>query len=489
MHSQFASWTIGASLLALSGCASLIKVPPAESVVPQAVVPVQADFSTYAPDQLPATDWVATFDDARLSALVAQAVERNTTVRASLFAVDAALAGVDVAAADRLPSVGASAGLSRRQRFQNGTFLVNGVPVSSGQPLGQTSFAAGLNSSWEPDFWGRIGDRIDAAELDVDATEADLAAARLSVTGQVALGYFDLIEARQLVELSVRDVETQRRSLRLTERRFESGLTGSSDVRLARSTLAQSEALQASREQQLGVLRRRLEVLLRDYPSDTLDVPLSLPALPPLSGAGLPGEVLARRPDLIAQEARLYAQGVQVDLARKALLPSLSLTGSFNDNSTNFADFFDLESLVANLASNLSAPIFQNGRLEANVERQRAVLGQLTERYAGTALQAFSEVEDALAAESKLAAREGALEVALSEARRAEERLELRYTEGLATILQLLDAQSRRLSAEGQLITARAERLANRVRLHVALGGGGGPADFINADAARQVTP
>ena len=475
--------------LALSSCASLYKVPPSEMVQPEAAVPTPPDFAAFAPDALPRTDWVESFGDPRLNALVAQAVERNTTVRAALFAVDAALAGVDIAEADRVPGVSASAGLSRRQRFENGTFLVNGVPVSSGQPLGQTSFSFGLSSSWEPDFWGRISDRIDSAELDVAGTEADLAAARLSVAGQVALGYFDLIEAQQLVELSVRDVETQQRSLRLTERRFESGLSGASDVRLARSTVAQSEALQASRLQQLGNIRRRLEVLLRDYPADTLDVPVSLPRLPALSGAGMPGGVLARRPDLIAQEARLYAQGVQVDLARKALLPSLSLTGSFTDNSTDFVDLFDIESLVANLASNLTAPISQGGRLEANVDRQRAVLFQLVERYAGTALQAFNEVEDALAAESRLAEREAALERALFESRRAEERLELRYTEGLASILQLLDAQSRRISSEGQLITARAERLANRVRLHVALGGGGGPAEFINAGNTESVAP
>ena len=477
------------SPFALSACATSFLAGEPTLVAPAAVTPTAPDFAEYAPDALPRTDWVESFDDARLTELVGIAINRNTTVRSALFAVDAAVAGVDSAEADRLPGVNGSAGISRRQRFENGTFLVNGVPVSSGQPLGQTNFSLGFSASWEPDFWGRVRDRIDAAELEVAGTEADLAAARLSVAGQVAQTYFDLIEAKQLVALSERDVETQERSQRLTERRFESGLTGSSDVRLARSQLANSQALQASRLQQLGNTARRLEVLLRSYPSDTIDAPLSLPALPVLDGAGVPAGVLARRPDLLAQEARLYGQGVQIDLARKALLPQLNLTGGLNSNATNFEDFVDIPALVANVASNLTAPIFQGGRLRANVDRQQAVLNQLLERYAGTALTAYREVEDALEAEQRLREREAALEVSLREAQRAEERLELRYTEGLATILQLLDAQSRRLNAEGQLITARSERLANRVRLHVALGGGGAGADIaINRPAAVAAT-
>ena len=124
------------------------------------------------------------------------------------------------------------------------------------------------------------------------------------------------------------------------------------------------------------------------------------------------------------------------------------------------------------LVANAGAPIFQGGRIKANIAQQEAILRQQLENYAGAALEAYLEVENALDAEQRLYEREVALRTSLDEARLAEERLELRYTEGLATILQLLDAQSRRLSAEGQLIGARKERLANRVRMHIALGGG-----------------
>ena len=470
------SLLLGATLapLWLGGCASVLFNPDDTVVAPEAAVPVAPAFSDFVPAALPRADWVQSFDDPRLTELVDVALSRNTTVLGSLAAVDAALAGVEQAEADRLPTVGGSAGVSRRQRFKNGTFTDpnTGLVFPSTQPLGQTNFSLGLNAQWEPDFWGRVRDRIDASEFEVEASAAELASARLSVAGQVAQTYFALIESRQLVELSTRDVDTQQRFLRLTERRFEAGLTGASDVRLARSSVASSEALQATRRQVLGDTARRLEVLLRAFPNDTLDAPARFPALPDFTGAGTPATMLQRRPDLIAQEARLYSQGIQVDLARKALLPQIGLSSSLSEGVLNLEQLFDIESIVGTLAANLTAPIFNNGRLVAGVERQEAILRQGVERYAGAALAAFREVEDALAAEQRLAEREAALRRSLDEARKAEERLELRYTEGLATILQLLDAQSRRLSSEGQLISAQAERLQNRVRLHVALGGG-----------------
>jgi len=173
-----------------------------------------------------------------------------------------------------------------------------------------------------------------------------------------------------------------------------------------------------------------------------------------------------------ALEQRLKAQGLQIDIARKNLLPTLSLRGTTSLGATSFDEIFDIDALVLRLVANAAMPIFQGGRIKANIAQQEALLRQQLENYAGAALTAYLEVENALDAEQRLYERETALRTSLNEAREAEDRLELRYTEGLASILQLLDAQSRRLSAEGQLIGARKERLANRVRMHVALGGG-----------------
>jgi len=463
---------LSASVIGLSGCASLNSLskikPEPTPVVAQEVTPIAQKWDEPAPEDLPTTDWVGSFSDGTLLQLVGEALQANTNIRSAAARVDAALARADISAADRLPSVSASSRVSRNE---------NAGPAPS-----STSLSAGISARWEADLWGRINDGVEASELEAAATTADYAGARLSIAGQVSQAWFDLIEARLLTELSERDVETQERALRLTQRRFEGGVAGSSDVRLARSSVANSQALQASRRQSLSSITRRLETLLRRYPAEELQAAADLPRLPPLSGVGTPGYVLRKRPDLLAAERRLQAQGLQIDIARKNLLPSLTLDGSGSLAAGGLNKLFDIDALVGSLVGGLTAPIFQGGALKANIAQQEAILRQQLESYAGTALDAYLEVENALDAEQRLYEREQALRVSLDEAREAENRLELRYTEGLATILQLLDAQSRRLSAEGQLIGARKERLANRVRMHVALGGGletdGGLAPF-----------
>ena len=453
---------LSASVIGLSGCASLNSLskikPEPTSVMAQEVTPIAPKWDEVAPEDLPTTDWVGSFSDGTLSQLVGEALEANTNIRSAAARVEVTQQQAKIARADKLPIVNATGSYSRTE---------TSIPFQN-----PTNISAGLAASWEADLWGRIRDGANASELEVEASRADYAGARLSIAGQVSQAWFNLIEARLLTELSERDVETQERALRLTQRRFEGGVTGSSDVRLARSSVANAQALQASREQNLSAITRQLEVLLRRYPSEEIQAAADLPILPPLSGAGTPGYVLRKRPDMLALERRMQAQGLQIDVARKNLLPSLSFQGNVNLGATSFADFFDIDALVMRLVANAGAPIFQGGRIKANIKQQETILRQQLENYAGAALTAYLEVENALDAEQRLYEREVALRTSLDEAKEAENRLELRYTEGLATILQLLDAQSRRLSAEGQLIGARKERLANRIRMHVALGGG-----------------
>ena len=413
----------------------------------------------YSPQDLPDTDWVASFDDAVLSALVSEALRENRNIKSAYARLAAAQARLDVSKAEKKPTLDSRLQVSRNQR---------------GNDIFPSSNNINLNAiiSWEWDLWGRIRDRIASSQLDIEASQADLAGANLSVAGQVAQNWFDLIEARLLRELSEREVVTRERSLRLTQRRYEGGLAEPSDVRLASSSLANAKATRAQRLQGLAAIGRGLEVMLSRYPSDELAAAADLPELPALSGAGNPQYVLTKRPDLLAAEARLYAQGLQIDEARRALKPNLTFSANPGLLGTSLANTFDPAAFAATVAGDLTRPIYQGGRIKANIAQQEALLQQQIEDYANTALMAFLEVENALDAEKRLAQQEAALREAFEQSRKAETRLELRYSEGLATILQLLDAQSRSLTAEGQLIGARTERLSNRVRLHVALGGG-----------------
>jgi len=468
MHVNLKSSTAGMVLvvgLLLSGCGTLgglVDDTDATTPLPQSPVAQadgQADWVEPAPDQLPSTDWVADFNDARLNALVQEALSENPSIRRSLANFNAALDSRRINRANLYPQLSASTSV---RRSEGGTGFLTG----------NTSYDIGLNASWEADLFGRIRSQAESDEAAAVASAADLAGIRLSVSGQIANAWFDAIEADLLVKLSTRDIETQERGLRVAQRRFESGVTAASDVRLARSSLASSQALEKSRLQNRDFVIRNLQTLLRDYPDARLDIPADLPPLPPLTGAGGLGWVLTHRPDILAAERRIAQAGFDVDVARKALYPNLSFSSGASEQALNLGDALDLKNIAFNLAGQLTAPLFQGGRLRAQIDVQRSRLEAQLETYVETVLTAYREVENALDAEVRLAEREAALRTSLEEAELAEERLERRYIEGLATILQLLDAQSRALNAEGQLIGARAERLANRVRLNVALGGG-----------------
>lgn len=460
-RTYFGKVAVTSLMLGLTACASVIDPVEPTQVDLEAAIPVQESWAEPAPEGLPTTDWVDSFGDETLSELIEKARADNPSLLRTMAQLDQALARKRISRADLYPTLGLSSTIRRSE---------GGVGFNAGS----TSYDIGFDSRWEVDVINRIRDQISADGEGVAASAADIAALELSVTSRLATSWFDAIEAALLVDLSAEDIRTQERSLRLTQRRFESGLTGSSDVRLARSAIASAQALEQSRLQLRDATLRSVQTLMRDYPDASLELSDDLPALPPLTGVGTPAEMLARRPDVIAAERRIAQAGLNVDVARKALYPSLSLSGSVGDQALNsLGDVLDLKSIAISLSESLTAPIFQGGRLKAQVASQKAALDAQIETYAETVLNAYLEVENALDAEQRLEAREAALRISRDEAVMAEERLELRYTEGLATILQLLDAQSRRLNAEGQLISARAERLSNRVRLHVALGGTG----------------
>lgn len=460
-HKGLAHAAVIAMAMSLSACASMINPVEPTIVDLTEAVPAAPNWSEPAADALPQTDWVESFGDEDLTRLVAKARADNPSLRRTLAQLDQAFARKRVSRAGLYPTLNGSSSATRSE---------GGVGFNTGS----TRYGIGVGSSWEVDLFNRIRDQISSDSEGIEASAADVAALELSVTSRLASGWFDAIESGLLVDLSAEEIRTQERSLRLTQRRFESGLTGSSDVRLARSSIASAQAQEQSRLQLRDATLRSIQTLVRDYPDADITLPSDLPSLPAFVGAGTPADMLARRPDVIAAERRIAQAGLDVDVARKALYPSLSLDGSIGDQSLNsLGDVLDLKSLAMEIGGTLTAPIFQGGRLKAQVESQRAQLEAQIETYAETVLAAYEEVENALDAEKRLEAREAALRISLDEAIMAEERLELRYTEGLATILQLLDAQSRRINAEGQIISARAERLSNRVRLHVALGGSG----------------
>lgn len=437
-------------------------------------------------DGAPTGDWVAAFDDAALRALIGEALGANNNLRVAAANLDQARAGARISRADLLPQIGASFNARRNAIVTDPTTAAQagGGGAAQTERIFINNYSIGGQVQWEIDLWGRLIDQTRASYKDAKAAYADLAGAELSVAGRSAQAWFALIEARQQRELAERDVAARESNLRVTERRYERGVASSLDLRLSRSALGSSQANLALRQRLEGEAARALEVLLGRYPAAELAAVETLPVLPPLAGAGAPGDILARRPDLIAAEARMEAAGLRARAARKQLLPQLTLSSQAGTSGPDLSDLTDPQRLAGNIAAGLFQPLFQGGRLLANSKRARAAAEAELFRYVQTALGAYEEAENAIAAETYLAAREQALRLAFEEAAAAEELTERRYASGAATIFNLLDAQTRRISSESQYIQAQQQRVSNRVQLYLAIGG-----DFLPAERLAVSAP
>jgi NodT family efflux transporter outer membrane factor (OMF) lipoprotein len=505
-------------MMVLAGCASVDEAL-LTAQLPEAPAGWTADQDVGA---VPTGDWVAAFGDQALYALIDEALQHNNSLLAAAANLEAARANAKIERADLLPTLNASGNANRNaivtdpslqaqtggatttgglraqeleDRFgidSNGDGRIDGLDLNSdgvrdadipNRRIYINNFSLGAQLNWEIDLWGRLTDEAKAAYRDARASLADYEAARLSLAGRVAQAWFGLIEARLQRELGERDTKARDNNLRVTERRYERGVASSLDVRLSRSALGSSQANLAFRQQAEREAARRLEVLLGRYPAAELEAASVLPSLPALEGAGAPGDILARRPDLRAAEARMESAGLRSRAARKQMLPRLTISGQINTSGPDLADVLDPERLAGNIASGLFQPLFQGGRLLANSKRARAAAEASLLTYAQTALNAYEEAENAIGAETYLALREDALKLAYEEAAAAEELTERRYASGAATIFDLLNAQTRRISSESAYIQAQQQRVSNRVQLYLAIGG-----DFVT-EAVETAAP
>ncbi|MGN1056194.1 MAG: TolC family protein, partial [Comamonas sp.] len=244
------------------------------------------------------------------------------------------------------------------------------------------------------------------------------------------------------------------------------------DGQLANANLESARAGMLQRQEALEQLLRQLQTLMGQYPSGQLATVHSLPPVPPAPSAGVPAQLLERRPDVRAAQLQLQAAGYRLQAAETALLPSLSLSGSAGFSAARFADLLSSSNVLWSIAGRVLQPIFQGGRLRAQIDASDAQRDEALGAYAETALNALMEVETALAIDQLLLQREQSLE---RSATAAEEALRVsynRYRQGIDPFLNVLESQQRALDGRSAQITAHHARLENRLALHLALGGG-----------------
>ena len=452
--------------LLLAACAAAPEVNP-----PDLDVTIPEGWAAGRAGTVPAdTLWWGSFNDETLRDLVSEALARNHNLQASAASVRAAAARARIAGAPLYPDAGGRVGASRRKQ----NFIGLPIPGSGNGVLTSTSssFGLSLDVSWELDLWNRLGSGASAALADVQAARADHRGARLSLAGQTAKTWFAAVEARRQVELSEATVENLKTSSEVVRERYRRGLRHALDVRRTLSDLAGAEAVLQQRRLVLDGTRRRLEVLLGRYPAAALSPGPNLPELPEAIPAGLPAELVSRRPDLMAAERRLAASYSRYTQARRALYPRISLTGSAGTSSRDLENLLNGDFSVWNLAGNILQPLFQGGRIRGGIQLAASQSEQAVSAYVQSVLSAYAEVETALAAESLLAKRQAALETATEQALAARRLAEDRYAGGLVDLNTMLDAQRGAYASESQLIAVRRQRLENRVNLHLALGGG-----------------
>jgi len=346
--------------------------------------------------------------------------------------------------------------------------------VSGGDIAHETfdTYSLGLNLVWEADLWGKLRNQTQAAIGDEEAEAELYRAAALSLVGNTLKSWFSLVETELQLTLAEETLRVFEHNLTVVQNSYKRGLPNRAlDVRLTRANVEGARSTVAARRRQRDVAGRVLEVLLGRYPADALHVATNLPSLRREVPPGLPSELLQRRPDVVAAERRLAASLERVRLAKKAMLPTISLTASGGTSSGDLRDLLDTERIFWTVAGNLAQPIYQGGRLRAGIDLADANSRQALANFSQSVLNALQEVEISLAAESFLREEEFALGQAAQESMAAEQLAWQQYQRGLVDIITVLEAQRRAFNARSALLSVTNSRLLNRVNLHLALGG------------------
>ena len=411
--------------------------------------------------------WWEAFGDRTLNALVEQSLQNNQDLAAAIGRILEAEAQLGGAASAQWPSLEIGGTASRSKSSAD---LSRGFGL-----LYSTVFTGSVSLGYELDLWGRLSRGKEAAVASVLASRAERRAVAQSLIAGVVRTWLTVRELQLQVDLNERTVASLAHSLETVSDRYRRGLVSALDVHLARQNLASAQAAGPTYRQELNAARRRLEILVGRYPGGWIETddqtPTAFPdPLPPVP-AGLPSDLLERRPDLQAAELRLHAATAQIGQAKAALYPRISLTASAGTSSNELSHLFTEPADIWSLVGNLFAPLLNRGAYTSQVDASEARSLQAAAQYRSAVLEAFSEVENALDQDVYQRDKEDFLTDSVLQARRSVELAEERYARGLDSLLVTLETQRRLYNAESQLLSTQRARRAARVDLILALGG------------------
>jgi outer membrane protein, multidrug efflux system len=451
------AWTIAAALLA-TACAT------PEPTRPVTTVPDGWRGPATTTDNLADRPWGKVFEGRELDALIAEALANNSDLRIAADRVELARAQFGFQRSFLYPAVGLSA-TGTRQRTP--------VPGSTDNAVSESASLGLAVPTWEIDLWGRVRSATEAARRELLATEGTRRALHASIVAQVASGYLELLSLDAQLEASRRTAAARRESLRLIELRYRGGVASRLELNDQISLVAGADRATASLERQRSLAENALSTLVGRNPGPImrqrqladLTLPVELPA-------GLPSALLTRRYDVLAAEERLYGADANIDAARKAYFPTITLTGIVGFASPALRDLFDSGRYAWSASPGIGLPIFNAGRLTSNLEAAQAQQRIAVEQYKLTIRVAFREVEDALASYQRLTEERTALTQATNANRERLRLSELRYRAGVAAYFEVLDSSRQLFDSELALIQVTAGQYQSVIQLYQALGGG-----------------
>ncbi len=462
------------TLYALTGALSLVAGPL--TVGPDYKRPVTEAPAQYKADEFgqwkeaqpldhqPKGNWWEVFGDPQLNSLETLAVNSNQELKAAFAAVDQARATARISRSEFFPNLDLNPGF-RRERFSP-----NQEPDFGS--ITANTFRVPLDLSYEIDLWGRVRRGLEGARADAAASLAAFHNVLLTLQGDVAQNYFSLRALDTEIATLQRSVDLRKEQLSIVTTRFETGLGRELDVARARTELATAEAELAA------VTRRRVELenalaILTGQQASTFRIPtqpdwrIQMPLIP----AGLPSELLERRPDVAEAERQLAAENARIGVAKAAFFPVLRLTGSGGYLSADVESLFNWESRVWSIGPSLSLPIFAGGRNRANHQRAQARFEQAVARYRQRVLIAFAEVENSLAGIRLLGTQAAAQERALASARESRDLAMESFSAGIIEYLDVIDADRAALQNQRASAQIGGQQLVATVQLIKALGG------------------
>lgn len=464
------------SFLTLTGCAvgpnyrrPAVAVPhqwPAES------------FQGTAPAIEPVTeDWWKSFHDPELESLVTRAVPANLDLKLAAARVEEARASLGLARSDAFPQLNASVAAARERQITQ-AFIPNGSGTGGSfhtAPYEINVYSGLLDMSWELDLFGRVRRQTEAARGDLAAQQEDRRNVLITLLGDVATNYTQVRGFQLRLEITQKNIATQEDTLKLTRELADAGQATERDVAQAETLLETTQSSIFTLHSGLEASIHRLSVLLGLEPdalSKELAAASPLPVTPPDVPAGLPSDLLTRRPDIRRAEAKLAAATARIGQARAAYFPAFSLTGSGGREATQLHNLTLGAANVFSIGPSISLPLFTGGRVRSNVAVQTARMKQAQAAYESTVLRALEETDNALVNYSDEQGRRERLQEVVRSSQKALDLAQIQYKAGLVDFLTVLDSERTLFNDQDQLAQSQVTSVTNLISLYKALGGG-----------------